>query len=160
MFAGSFGESYIADASFDFEAINRNLYDEFNEPDCTLISKVEPMPVYLRIRPLNSSESSKKVLLPLDCKTVVLKPANENKVLRAGSVAFGQASHEFVFSRVFDELSTQNDIFRVIVLDRVSEFLEGVNGLVFAYGTTSSGKTYSLQGAYFSYQSFHYIKLH
>ncbi|KAM7535981.1 hypothetical protein Aperf_G00000101234 [Anoplocephala perfoliata] len=140
----SFDESRITD--FDFESINRNLFEDFNEPDRTLISKAEPMPVYLRIRPLNSSESSKKVLIPLDSKRVVLKPAGENRALLNGSVAFGQASHEFVFSRVFDELSTQNDIFKVIVLDRVSEFLEGVNGLVFAYGTSSSGKTYSLQG--------------
>ncbi|KAM7534919.1 hypothetical protein Aperf_G00000101374 [Anoplocephala perfoliata] len=145
MSAESFDESYIANENFNFEAANRNLYEDFSESECTLISKVEPMPVYLRIRPLNPGESA-KVLVPLDFKTVVLKPVNESKVSRADSVAFGQASHEFVFSRVFDELSTQNDIFKVIVLDRVSEFLEGVNGLVFAYGTTSSGKTYSLQG--------------
>ncbi|KAM7535403.1 hypothetical protein Aperf_G00000101276 [Anoplocephala perfoliata] len=144
MFAGSFDESYIANVDFNFEAANRNLYEDFSESDCTLISRVEPMPVYLRIRPLNASESA-KVLMPVDFKTVVLRPL-ENKASRAGSVTFGQASYEFVFSRVFDERSTQNDIFKVIVLDRVSEFLEGVNGLVFAYGTTSSGKTYSLQG--------------
>ncbi|VUZ39309.1 unnamed protein product, partial [Hymenolepis diminuta] len=138
--------SYISNPNFDFETINRNLCDEFNETDCTVISKSEQMPVYLRIRPLKPNESAKKVLIPIDCKTVVLKPANESKGLRAAPIAFGQASHEFVFSRVFDEFATQNDVFRVVLLDRVSEFLEGVNGLIFAYGTTSSGKTYSLQG--------------
>nr|CDS27351.1 kinesin family 0A [Hymenolepis microstoma] len=104
------------------------------------------MPVFLRIRPLNSNESAKKVLIPIDFKRVVLKPANENKGLRAASIAFGQASHEFEFSRVFDECATQDDVFRVVLLDRVSEFLEGINVLIFAYGTTSSGKTFSLQG--------------
>nr|CDS23131.1 kinesin protein KIF20A [Echinococcus granulosus] len=60
--------------------------------------------------------------------------------------AFGQSSHEFTFSRVFGEVTTQAEIFKAVAAERVSEFLEGVNGLVFAYGTTSSGKTYSLQG--------------
>ncbi|CDS43162.1 kinesin protein KIF20A [Echinococcus multilocularis] len=60
--------------------------------------------------------------------------------------AFGQSSHEFTFSRVFGEVTTQAEIFKAVAAERVSDFLEGVNGLVFAYGTTSSGKTYSLQG--------------
>ncbi|VDN97780.1 unnamed protein product [Rodentolepis nana] len=148
MFEGSFDESFISNPNFDFEAINRNLFDDFNETDCTVISKSEQMPVFLRIRPLNSNESTKKVLIPIDFKRVVLKPANENKGLRAAPVAFGQASHEFEFSRVFDESATQSDVFKVVLLDRVSEFLEGMNVLIFAYGTTSSGKTHSLQGIF------------
>lgn len=149
MFDGTIDESYVSNTNFNFGEINRNLLYDFNEAECTVISKSEQLPVYLRIRPLNSNESDKKVLIPLDCKTVVLKPANDNRGLRAAPFAFGQASHEFVFSRVFDEQATQDEVFRAILLDRISEFLDGANGLVFAYGTTSSGKTYSLQGKHF-----------
>ncbi|VDO02680.1 unnamed protein product [Rodentolepis nana] len=138
MFEGSLAESFSSNPNFDFEAINRNLFDDFSETDCTMISKSEQMPVFLRIRPLNYNESTKKVLITIDFKRVVLKPANENKGLRAAPVAFGQASHKFEFSRVFDEFATQSDVFKVVLLDRVSEFLEGMNVLIFAYGTSNN----------------------
>ncbi|VDM20401.1 unnamed protein product [Hydatigera taeniaeformis] len=132
--------------SFNFATLNRNLLDEFNERESNVLRKDEQMPVYLRIRPLNPGEASDKVLFARDATRVVLKPLVEEKGLRAGMFAFGQSSHEFTFSRVFDEVTTQAEIFKAVAAERVSEFLEGVNGLVFAYGTTSSGKTYSLQG--------------
>ncbi|KAL5108681.1 Kinesin-like protein KIF20A [Taenia crassiceps] len=132
--------------AFNFAALNRNLLNEFNERESSVLRKDEQMPVYLRIRPLNPGEAPDKVLFACDATRVVLKPLVEDKGLRAGMFAFGQSSHEFTFSRVFGEVTTQAEIFKAVAAERVSEFLEGVNGLVFAYGTTSSGKTYSLQG--------------
>lgn len=139
-------QSFGLHPSFNFAALNRNLLDEFNERESSILRKDEQMPVYLRIRPLNPGEALDKVLFARDATRVVLKPLGEDKGLRAGMIAFGQSSHEFTFSRVFGEVTTQAEIFRAVVAERVSEFLEGVNGLVFAYGATSSGKTYSLQG--------------
>ncbi|KAL5969113.1 Kinesin-like protein KIF20A [Taenia solium] len=140
------GQSFGVYPAFNFAALNRNLLDEFNERESSVLRKGEQMPVYLRIRPLNPGEASDKVLFVRDATRVVLKPLVEDKGLRAGMFAFGQSSHEFTFSRVFGEVTTQAEIFKAVAAERVSEFLEGVNGLVFAYGATSSGKTYSLQG--------------
>ncbi|VDK24462.1 unnamed protein product [Taenia asiatica] len=139
-------QSFGLHPAFNFAALNRNLLDEFNERESSVLRRDEQMPVYLRIRPLNPGEASDKVLFVRDATRVVLKPLVEDKGLRAGMFAFGQSSHEFTFSRVFGEVTTQAEIFKAVAAERVGEFLEGVNGLVFAYGATSSGKTYSLQG--------------
>jgi kinesin family protein 20 len=40
---------------------------------------------------------------------------------------------------------SQTEIFRSVVLPRVKEFLEGQNQLLFTYGATSAGKTYTIQ---------------
>ena len=135
-------------SSFNFSSLNRNLLNEFNEPETTILStKNDQLPVYLRIRPLNPDEPLDKVLSVRNASKVVYKPPIMEKNLRPSVLAFGQTSHEFTFSRIFDESTQQIEIYKTIMKDRVVEFLEGVNGLVFAYGTTSSGKTYSLQGS-------------
>ncbi|EUB56276.1 Kinesin-like protein KIF20B [Echinococcus granulosus] len=145
-FASLRDQSFGVHPSFNFATLSRNLLGDFNERESSILQKDEQMPVYLRIRPLNPGEPSNKVLFACGATKVVLKPSVEDKGLRAGMFAFGQSSHEFTFSRVFGEVTTQAEIFKAVAAERVSEFLEGVNGLVFAYGTTSSGKTYSLQG--------------
>ncbi|CDS43161.1 kinesin protein KIF20A [Echinococcus multilocularis] len=145
-FASLRDQSFGVHPSFNFATLSRNLLDDFNERESSILQKDEQMPVYLRIRPLNPGEPSNKVLFACSATKVVLKPSVEDKGLRAGMFAFGQSSHEFTFSRVFGEVTTQAEIFKAVAAERVSDFLEGVNGLVFAYGTTSSGKTYSLQG--------------
>lgn len=42
--------------------------------------------------------------------------------------------------------SAQADFFRATTLPLVADFLRGENCLLFAYGTTGSGKTYTVQG--------------
>ncbi|VDD84261.1 unnamed protein product [Mesocestoides corti] len=133
--------------SFNFEAINRNLLEEFDEGECTIAPKNEQMPVFLRVRPLNPGESSTKVVFTRGPNAVIIRPSRDEKNTRSAMFKFGQSSHEFSFSRVFDETTSQSTIFKEVVSDRVSELLQGINGLVFAYGTTSSGKTYTLQGS-------------
>jgi kinesin family member 6/9 len=51
----------------------------------------------------------------------------------------------FTFNEVFDEESTQDDIFHCVE-NMASETFEGINSTVFAYGQTGSGKTFSICG--------------
>lgn len=53
--------------------------------------------------------------------------------------------HEFTFDRVFDGGATQSEIYRE-VQPAVQDLLDGYNATIFAYGQTSSGKTYTMQG--------------
>ena len=57
-----------------------------------------------------------------------------------------QQSMKFTFSKVFDESTNQKFFFDEAVQSTVKEFLDGQNCLLFAYGVTNSGKTYTMQG--------------
>lgn len=57
-----------------------------------------------------------------------------------------QQSMKFTFSKVFDESTNQKFFFDETVQSTVREFLDGQNCLLFAYGVTNSGKTYTMQG--------------
>lgn len=52
----------------------------------------------------------------------------------------------YTFSHVFPPDITQSDFFGKTTLPLVRDALEGRNGLLFAYGVTNSGKTYTMQG--------------
>lgn len=58
----------------------------------------------------------------------------------------GKQTHKFTFSRIFDEKTSQKEFFNATMLTTVKEFIDGQNCLVFTYGVTNSGKTYTIQG--------------
>ena len=52
----------------------------------------------------------------------------------------------FKFSHVFDQESSQQDIYNVAARPILDSVLKGYNGTIMAYGQTASGKTYTMQG--------------
>lgn len=52
----------------------------------------------------------------------------------------------YTFSHVFPPDTTQSDFFAKTTLPLVQDVLQGQNGLLFTYGVTNSGKTYTVQG--------------
>lgn len=50
------------------------------------------------------------------------------------------------FDRVFDQISSQAQVFNEIGKPLVESVLEGFNSTLFVYGQTSSGKTHTMQG--------------
>ncbi|VDP05073.1 unnamed protein product, partial [Heligmosomoides polygyrus] len=52
----------------------------------------------------------------------------------------------FEFGYVFDENDRQQAVFERCVIDLIEHLLEGKNGLLFTYGVTGSGKTYTMTG--------------
>jgi len=53
----------------------------------------------------------------------------------------------FTFDKVFDERATTKQIYDFAAHEIVTSAVEGRNGSIFAYGQTSSGKTYTMQGS-------------
>lgn len=51
------------------------------------------------------------------------------------------------FNRVLGVEASQKDLFSE-VQDSVSQFLNGIDSTIFAYGQTGAGKTYSMIGDY------------
>ena len=52
----------------------------------------------------------------------------------------------YTFSHIFPPATSQSDFFEKTTLPLVKDVLEGQSGLLFAYGVTNSGKTYTIQG--------------
>ena len=52
----------------------------------------------------------------------------------------------YTCDRIFDSLSSQDQVYEFIGGPTVSDVLDGYNGTIFAYGQTGSGKTYTMIG--------------
>lgn len=60
--------------------------------------------------------------------------------------AHNSGSNRFKFTHVFGPESTQEDVYIQAGKPLVDSFYSGQNGLIFAYGITASGKTFTMQG--------------
>ncbi|TKR77834.1 hypothetical protein L596_018738 [Steinernema carpocapsae] len=52
----------------------------------------------------------------------------------------------YKFGYVFDESESQQDVFERSASDMIEQLVRGKNGLLFTYGVTGSGKTYTMSG--------------
>lgn len=52
----------------------------------------------------------------------------------------------FAFDRVFDETTTQSDVYEGTTKTLLDSVLDGYNATVFAYGATGCGKTHTITG--------------
>lgn len=52
----------------------------------------------------------------------------------------------FLLDHIFDENRTTEELFETIAKPIVTSAISGINGTIFAYGQTSSGKTYCMMG--------------
>jgi kinesin family protein 18/19 len=123
------------------------------------------MKVVVRLRPANEKERSTRahrvVLKPMDDHMVLFDPL-EATAIAAGAAGNSSAngapsmtSHNnsrrardqrFMFDKVFDEHSTQAEVFAGSAREVLDSVVEGYNATVFAYGATSSGKTHTMIG--------------
>uniref|UniRef100_A0A8C4RC69 Kinesin motor domain-containing protein n=1 Tax=Eptatretus burgeri TaxID=7764 RepID=A0A8C4RC69_EPTBU len=53
---------------------------------------------------------------------------------------------QFTFTQVFSPSVSQQKLYDATMCDMVRDFMNGTNTLIFAYGVTNSGKTYTIQG--------------
>lgn len=57
-----------------------------------------------------------------------------------------QQQHKFIFDLVYGERDTNRDVYEQTARKVVLSSLEGVNGTIFVYGQTGTGKTYTMMG--------------
>ncbi|XP_051958974.1 kinesin-1 heavy chain isoform X1 [Xyrauchen texanus] len=87
--------------------------------------------VMCRFRPLNSSEVMR------GDKYIPKFQGDDNVVI---------GGRPYVFDRVFQSNTTQEQVYNACAQKIVKDVLEGYNGTIFAYGQTSSGKTHTMEG--------------
>ncbi|KFV19490.1 Kinesin-like KIF20B [Tauraco erythrolophus] len=104
--------------------------------------------VCLRIRPFTSLERENEFqdcISLEDSTSIILKPP-KNSLSRLSEKTAGQMMQKFTFSRVFGPETTQEEFFEGTMKQPVQDFLDGYNRLIFTYGVTNAGKTYTFQG--------------
>ncbi|XP_053928226.1 kinesin-like protein KIF20B [Cuculus canorus] len=104
--------------------------------------------VCLRIRPFTSLEKESELqecILIEDSTSIILKPP-KNSLSRLSEKNAGQMMQKFTFSQVFGPETSQEEFFEGTVKQPVQDFLDGYNRLIFTYGVTNAGKTYTFQG--------------
>ncbi|WVZ14830.1 hypothetical protein V8G54_012396 [Vigna mungo] len=102
-------------------------------------AKEEKIVVTVRLRPLNKREQLAKDQVAWDCindYTVVYKPPAQERAAQPMS---------FTFDKVFGPASVTEAVYEEVKNVALSA-LTGINATVFAYGQTSSGKTYTMRG--------------
>ncbi|KAM6322510.1 kinesin-like protein KIF20A [Podargus strigoides] len=106
--------------------------------------------VYLRVRPLKSTEVEKGedqgCVCIEDPETLLLKAPKDSFAMRSTERGVGQSVHRFSFTQIFGPDVGQKLFFDETMKQVVKDVLNGHNWLVYAYGITNSGKTHTIQG--------------
>ncbi|XP_049418949.1 kinesin-like protein KIF20B [Epinephelus fuscoguttatus] len=129
--------------------IKRDLLGEFAALPAQESVQSENLQVYLRVRPFTAAESDNG---SQDCvtiegpDTVVLKAPRSCQSNRQSEKSLPQTAQRFTFTQVFDPEASQKKVFDGSVRGLVRDVLEGGNCLVFTYGVTNAGKTFTFLG--------------
>ena len=97
--------------------------------------------VVIRVRPLNRRE------LEANRKNVWNIDREQNTISQFDPINSQPSSKIFSFDKVYDEYNTTKDIYNQSTKPIIEAFINGFNGTIFAYGQTSSGKTYTMMGS-------------
>ena len=113
------------------------------------MSKSSNVKVFCRIRPENEKEISTGLGLCLEpISSNSLKIITDNININTGiKENFSEkTSQDFTYDKVFPSDTNQKTIFDMVAKPLISAAFEGINGTLFCYGQTSSGKTYTMEG--------------
>ncbi|XP_020781141.2 kinesin-like protein KIF23 isoform X2 [Boleophthalmus pectinirostris] len=105
-------------------------------------SQKDPVGVYCRVRPLGP-EDQECCIEVISSSTVQLHAPEGFKVNRNGEYKETQYS----FKRVFGVSVSQKELFECVAKPLVDDLISGKNGLLFTYGVTGSGKTFTMTGS-------------
>ena len=96
------------------------------------------------MRPLNNAEENRERIWK-----VLPKYASIAQTTRDGKPLSERITGRtfFTFDKTFGEGTNNKQVYDSVAKGIVNSAVEGLNGTIFAYGQTSSGKTYTMQGA-------------
>ncbi|KAF0917226.1 hypothetical protein E2562_017127 [Oryza meyeriana var. granulata] len=102
-------------------------------------AKEEKIFVTVRVRPLSKKELALKDQVAWEC-------ADNQTILYKGPPQDRAASTSYTFDKVFGPASQTNVVYEEGAKDVAMSALTGINATIFAYGQTSSGKTFTMRG--------------
>uniref|UniRef100_A0A3B5B2H1 Kinesin-like protein n=1 Tax=Stegastes partitus TaxID=144197 RepID=A0A3B5B2H1_9TELE len=105
-------------------------------------SQKDPVGVYCRVRPLGA-EDEECCIEVISSTTIQLHAPEGFKTNRNGEYKETQYS----FKKVFGVSVSQMELFEFVAKPLVDDLIRGKNGLLFTYGVTGSGKTFTMTGS-------------
>ena len=113
----------------------RNLHKDFLDLN-------DEMQVYVRIKPCNDSTT----IFSISGNHIIVQPPKDSVSFKNRSNAGTKTLQKFKFNKIYDSSVNQEKLFKDSALHVVQDFLMGKNTLLFTYGATSAGKTYTMLG--------------
>uniref|UniRef100_F6ZUG9 Kinesin family member 20B n=1 Tax=Xenopus tropicalis TaxID=8364 RepID=F6ZUG9_XENTR len=122
---------------------------ETNPNQKNSLGSQEHMQVYLRVRPftaveIEQNEAQDCISIP-DSSSVLVKPPHNSQSCRLSDKGNGSMAQKFTFTHVFGPDTTQAQFFDGTIKQHVIDFMKGQNRLIFTYGVTNAGKTFTFQ---------------
>ncbi|XP_023811536.1 kinesin-like protein KIF23 isoform X4 [Oryzias latipes] len=111
-------------------------------PKKPLNNQKDPVGVYCRVRPLGGGDEECCIEV-ISSTTIQLHAPEGFKVNRNGEYKETQYS----FKKVFGVSVSQVELFEHVARPLVDDLIHGKNGLLFTYGVTGSGKTFTMTGS-------------
>eukprot|EP00924_Labyrinthula_sp_SR-Ha-C_P006682 maker-scaffold_29-snap-gene-1.5-mRNA-1 protein AED:0.35 eAED:0.35 QI:0/0/0/1/1/1/2/0/1215 len=96
--------------------------------------------VIARPRPLNEKEKKQNTT---PCLTT---DSSASQVTLFKGVGKKSSKHVFQLNKVLNTFTTQQDVFKEVIIPVLDDVSNGLEATVFAYGQTGTGKTYTMEG--------------
>lgn len=110
-----------------------------NRPKCDNDAAKEPVKVFCRLRPIVCFND-------VSCMKII---SNTSLIITPSESVNGRNVNKAIqtcFSHVFGPNTSQREVFEIVALPLVKNLINGKNSLLFTYGVTGSGKTYTMSG--------------
>ncbi|XP_029004414.1 kinesin-like protein KIF20A [Betta splendens] len=121
------------------------------EQDVSSVAEPQTMTVYLRVRPFSKEElrdnEDQGCVVIENGQMVTLNAPKGSATLKSSEKGIGMSLHKFTFTQIFGPEANQAELFESTVKSQMSDFLDGRNSLIFSYGVTNAGKTFTIQGS-------------
>ncbi|KAK3367835.1 P-loop containing nucleoside triphosphate hydrolase protein [Podospora didyma] len=98
--------------------------------------------VVARIRPLLETELDKDVIV----RAEAVEEGKPLTMVKIPSPKNGSEEFSFAFNGVYDQATTQEELFTAEVAPHVKALFQGLDLTIFAYGVTGTGKTHTMRG--------------
>ncbi|XP_029043379.1 kinesin-like protein KIF23 [Osmia bicornis bicornis] len=112
-----------------------------NRPRCNNMVSKDPVQVYCRLRSMQHPTDVSCMKVTSDTTVVIIPPESATNFRSANNKEI-----QTTFSMVFTPNTPQKEVFNVVALPLVENVIRGRNSLLFTYGVTGSGKTYTMTG--------------
>ncbi|KAI6660929.1 Kinesin-like protein KIF23 [Oopsacas minuta] len=110
----------------------------------------DPVEVFCRLRPSEDpipdieDEDYTRCIEIISDTVIQLNPPKSSLAFKSGN----KTTTQHTFKSVFQDSATQKKVFDHVARPLVYDLLNGKNGLLFTYGITNSGKTYTMTGSH------------
>jgi kinesin family protein 20 len=125
----------MRDSSIAHPTPLRNLHKDFMDLH-------DEMQVYVRIKPCDEKNGT----LSITGNHIIVTPPKDSVSFKNRNNSGTKTLQKFKFNKIYDATVKQEHLFKDSALNLVQDFLMGKNALLFTYGATSAGKTYTMLG--------------